>query len=103
MEDTSRSQTISTKLQAIAKQAIDYPEMVFTTLAHHIDVEWLEVKTRLKGRSFLVRFADDFIIGCELENDAQRVMTALPKRFGRYGLTIHPSFPLPRPRIIHTI
>ena len=41
MGDTSRSQTVSTKLQQIAKQAEDYPEMVFTTLAHHIDVDFL--------------------------------------------------------------
>jgi group II intron reverse transcriptase/maturase len=39
------------------------------------------VKPRLRGRSFLVRFVDDFVIGCELEEDAQRVMAALPKRF----------------------
>ncbi len=41
MGDTSRSQTVSTKLQQIAKQAEDYPQMVFTTLAHHIDVDLL--------------------------------------------------------------
>jgi RNA-directed DNA polymerase len=58
---------------------------------HYVLDEWYvqEVKPRLKGGSFLVRFADDFVIGCELESDAQRVMAALPKRFGRYGLTIH--------------
>ena len=32
MEDSSRSQPISTQIQEIAKQAIEYPEMVFTTL-----------------------------------------------------------------------
>jgi retron-type reverse transcriptase len=41
MGDTSRSQTVSTRLQRIAKQAEDYPQMVFTTLAHHIDVDLL--------------------------------------------------------------
>ena len=41
MGDTSRSQTISTEIQAIAEQAIEYPEMVFTTLAHRMDEEWL--------------------------------------------------------------
>jgi hypothetical protein len=41
MGDTSRSQTISTKLRWIGKQAGDYPEMVFTTLAHHMDVDLL--------------------------------------------------------------
>ena len=41
MGDTSRSQTISTKLQRIAEQASSHPEMVFTTLAHLIDVDFL--------------------------------------------------------------
>jgi RNA-directed DNA polymerase len=46
---------------------------------------------RIKGRCFLIRFADDFVIGCEWEADARRVMEVLPKRFGRFGLTIHPE------------
>ena len=41
MGDTPRSQTIQTQTQEIAGQAIAYPEMVFTTLVHRIDVEWL--------------------------------------------------------------
>ncbi len=36
-----RSQTISAKLQKIAKQAEDYPQGVFTTLAHNMDVDFL--------------------------------------------------------------
>lgn len=60
---------------------------------HHVLDEWYEkeVKPRLKGRSFLVRFADDFVIGCELESDADRLGRVVPKRFARYGLTIHPE------------
>ena len=42
MGDTPRSQTIITHTQEIAGQAIAYPEMVFTTLVHRIDVEWLQ-------------------------------------------------------------
>jgi RNA-directed DNA polymerase len=59
---------------------------------HYVLDEWYEqaVKPRLKGCSFLLRFADDFVIGCELESDARRIMEVLPKRFDRYGLTIHP-------------
>ena len=41
MGDTSRSQTLPTKLQRIAEQAGRYPEMVFTTLVHLIDVDFL--------------------------------------------------------------
>jgi len=43
---------------------------------HHVLDEWFEseVQPRLKGRSFLTRFADDFVIGCALEADAQKIM-----------------------------
>lgn len=33
--------------------------------------------------------SDWYVIGCELESDAHRVMEVLPQRFKRYGLTIH--------------
>ena len=60
---------------------------------HHVLDEWFEreVQPRLTGRGFLTRFADDWIIGCELEADAQRLMAVLPKRFGRFGLSLHPE------------
>jgi hypothetical protein len=50
-----------------------------------------EVKPRLKGRAFLIRYADDFVMGFACEHDARRVLDVLPKRFGKYGLTIHPD------------
>ena len=55
--------------------------------------EWFEqeVRPRMKGRGFLIRFADDFVIGCELEGDARRIMAVLPKRFARFGLRMHPT------------
>jgi len=60
---------------------------------HYVLDEWWykEVMPRLKGRAFLIRFADDCVIGFEDEADARRVMEVLPKRFGKYGLTIHPD------------
>ena len=42
MTETSSSTTISTKLERIAKLAREAPEMAFTTLAHHIDIDWLK-------------------------------------------------------------
>ncbi|MGH8480235.1 MAG: reverse transcriptase domain-containing protein, partial [Gammaproteobacteria bacterium] len=48
-------------------------------------------RPRLKGRALLIRYADDFIIGCELEEDARRLMEVLPKRMGKYGLSLHPE------------
>jgi group II intron reverse transcriptase/maturase len=60
---------------------------------HYVLDEWFEreVKPRLKGRAFLVRYADDFVLGFEREEDARRVLEVLPKRFGRFGLTLHPE------------
>jgi len=50
-----------------------------------------EVRPRLRGGATLVRYADDFVIVLSEEQDARRVMEVLPKRFGRYGLTLHPD------------
>ena len=60
---------------------------------HYVLDVWFEaeVKPRLKGRAFLIRYADDFVMGFACEEDAGRVLDVLPKRFGRYGLTIHPE------------
>jgi len=60
---------------------------------HYVLDVWFEqeVKPRLKGRAFLVRYADDFVMGFACEEDARRVLAVLPKRFGKYGLTIHPE------------
>ena len=49
------------------------------------------VKPRLQGDAFLIRFADDAVLVFTLKEDAERVMDVLPKRFGKYGLTIHPE------------
>jgi len=58
---------------------------------HYVLDLWFErvVKPRLRGRAVLVRYADDFVIGLERRDDAERVMAVLPKRMGRYGLTLH--------------
>ncbi len=60
---------------------------------HYVLDDWFEreVKPRLKGKAHLVRYADDLVIGFTDEQDARRVMQVLPKRFGRYGLSLHPE------------
>jgi len=60
---------------------------------HSVLDEWFEqeVKRRLRGRAFLIRYADDFVIIFEHETDARRVMAVLPRRMSKYGLTIHPT------------
>lgn len=60
---------------------------------HEVVDDWWVKKVcpRLRGRAFMVRFADDFVMAFSDKQDAERVMAVLPKRFARYGLTIHPE------------
>lgn len=60
---------------------------------HEVLDTWFErdVKPRMGGHVFLIRYADDFVIGFEKEADARHIMEVLPKRFAKYGLTLHPD------------
>jgi len=60
---------------------------------HYVLDQWFEreVKPRLRGEAFLVRYADDFVITFERQDDAERVMDVLGKRMDRFGLTLHPD------------
>jgi group II intron reverse transcriptase/maturase len=60
---------------------------------HEVLDVWFErqVRPMLIGRGALIRYADDFVMVFEQERDAKRMMEALPKRCGKYGLTIHPD------------
>jgi RNA-directed DNA polymerase len=67
--------------------------MLGNLFLHQVLDDWYmrDVRPRLRGRSFLIRFGDNFILGCEYEADARRILAVLPKRFARFGLTIHPQ------------
>jgi RNA-directed DNA polymerase len=75
---------------------------------HYVLDVWFEqeVKPRLRGRAFLIRYADDFVMGFACEEDARRVWEVLPKRFGKYGLTLHSEktrlVPFQRPTSVPT-
>ncbi len=43
------------------------------------------------GAVIIVRFADDFIVGFEHEQDAQRFLSDLHERFAKFGLQLHPD------------
>jgi RNA-directed DNA polymerase len=60
---------------------------------HYVLDMWFkeDVQPCLRGRAFLIRYADDFVMGFACEEDARRVLEVLPKRFGKFGLALHPS------------
>jgi group II intron reverse transcriptase/maturase len=87
-----------------ADGALTYPEtgtpqggvispLLANIYLHEVLDKWFErdVKPRLHGKAFLVRYADDAVIACEQEADARKILSVLPKRFGKYGLTLHPE------------
>jgi hypothetical protein len=60
---------------------------------HEVLDKWFveQIQPLLKGGSFLVRYADDFVMGFENRREAERVLTTLWKRFARFGLELHPD------------
>lgn len=60
---------------------------------HYILDDWFQTKVKpcLSGQAAMVRYADDAILVFSNRDDARRVRNVLPKRFGKYGLTIHPE------------
>jgi group II intron reverse transcriptase/maturase len=60
---------------------------------HHVLDVWFEevVKPGLKGEAYEIRFADDAILCFQHREDAEKVMRVLPKRFEKFGLTLHPE------------
>jgi RNA-directed DNA polymerase len=60
---------------------------------HEVLDEWFvrDIQPALQGPATMVRYADDFVVLFENKRDAERFLAVLPKRFGKYGLTLHPD------------
>ena len=57
-----------------------------------LDRWWVkDVLPRLRGTAVLIRYADDFVLVFSKGVDARRIQGALPKRFARFGLALHPE------------
>jgi RNA-directed DNA polymerase len=84
--------TLTTPKAGTPQGGVISPLLANVYLHYVLDV-WFEeeVKPRLRGRAFLIRYADDFVMGFACEEDARRVLEVLPKRFGRFGLSLHPE------------
>jgi group II intron reverse transcriptase/maturase len=67
--------------------------MLGNVYLHHVLDVWLEreVRSRLRGKVCLVRYADDLVIGFERREEAEMVMEMLHRRMAEYGLRLHPE------------
>jgi RNA-directed DNA polymerase len=62
-----------------------YMHYVFDLWADH----WR--KTRAEGDVVITRFADDFVVGFEDEQEARQFLDELRERFAQFGLELHPD------------
>ena len=71
-------------------QGVVLSPLLANVYLHYVLDQWFErdVKPRLKGEAYLVRYADDFICAFEIEADARRFPEVLVKRLGRYSLEL---------------
>lgn len=46
-------------------------------------------KHNARGEIYIVRYADDFVIGCQYRDDSYRLLNALKMRMKKFNLTLH--------------
>ena len=95
--------TISEPEEGTAQGSSISPMLGNVYLHYVLDV-WFEdvIRPQLSNRARLIRYADDFVIGFESQDDATRVLEMLRQRMAAHGLTLHPDktrlVPFARPR-----
>lgn len=65
--------------------------IIANIFAHEVIDEWIEttVKTHCVGEVKMVRYADDIVICCQHNRDAERIKTAFAQRLAKYGLKMN--------------
>jgi len=78
--------------QGTAQGAVISPLLANIYLHYALDL-WAERYRRREatGDMIIVRYADDFIVGFEHEDEARHFLEALRKRLGEFALSLHPE------------
>ena len=65
--------------------------VIANIFAHEVIDEWIEktVKPHCAGKVKMVRYADDIVICCQYNRDAERIKLALNNRLTKYGLKMN--------------
>src|SRR6266404_6130793 len=76
-----------------APQGASVSVLLSNLYLHEVLDLWFErqVKPRLRGEAYLVRYIDDFVICFQFREDAERVQTVLSKRLNKFALALEPS------------
>jgi len=65
--------------------------IIANIFAHHVIDKWFEevVKRHCKGKVELFRYADDMVVCCQYQKDAERIKQALTLRLAKYKLKLN--------------
>jgi RNA-directed DNA polymerase len=74
-------------------QGASMSPMLANLYLHHVYDLWVDWwrSRHARGNVITVRFADDFVVGFEYEDDARRFLDELRERFAKFGLELHPD------------
>jgi RNA-directed DNA polymerase len=88
IEDGKWSQTVEG-----SPQGASVSPLLANLYLHHVLDLWVDWWRRrhARGDVIIVRWADDFIVGFEHEQDARRFLVELRERLARFGLELHPD------------
>jgi RNA-directed DNA polymerase len=86
IEDGNWSQTMEG-----APQGASVSPLLANVYLHYVFDQWADWWRRhhARGEVIIVRFADDFTMGFEYQEDAQRFLAELRERFAKFGLALH--------------
>jgi group II intron reverse transcriptase/maturase len=83
---------VSVSERGTGQGAVISPLLANIYLHYALDL-WAERWRRCEatGDMIIVRYADDFIVGFEHEDDARRFLDAMRERLGKFALSLHPE------------
>lgn len=80
---------IQTTEQGTPQGGIISPILANVYLHYVLDL-WFELKEKkqLTGYNQLIRYADDFIVGCQTKQEAEKILKDIRERFAQFGLAL---------------
>ena len=68
------------------------PVLANVYLHYALDL-WFDkvVRKHCEGKTYIIRFADDFVCSFQYKRDAEKFFRSLPKRLNKFGLTVAPE------------